>query len=177
MHGDFWPGNVLIDSAGACHATESGAGDEGVRVTGVVDWENAHAAGLPDVDLMHWWLATRPVELGAAVRQALADPGAVRRGLAELSISLPNPQIALEHVVLLTWLGHVTAGMDRTSADHLGRVWLARNVKPILQLLAGSEPVGPDPVGPRVERDLVTAPAWHTDRSPSGPGSAPNQLS
>ena len=50
--------------------------------------------------------------------------------------------------MLLTWLGHVTAGMDRTSADHLGRVWLARNVKPILQLLAGSEPVGPEPVGP-----------------------------
>jgi hypothetical protein len=83
-----------------------------------------------------------------AVLQALADPDAVRRGLAELSISLPNPQIALEHLVLLTWLGHVTAGMDRTSADHLGRVWLARNVKPILHLLAGSEPVGPDPVGP-----------------------------
>jgi hypothetical protein len=118
-----------------------------------VDWENAHADGLPDVDLVHWWLATRPVELGVAVRQALADPDAVRQGLAELSISLPNPQIALEHVVLLTWLGHVTAGMDRTSADHLGRVWLARNVKPILQLLAGPEPVGPervasDPVGP-----------------------------
>ena len=138
-------------------------------MTGVVDWENAHAAGLPDVDLMHWWLATRPVELGAAVRQALADPSAVRRGLAELSISLPNPQIALEHVVLLTWLGHVTAGMDRTSADHLGRVWLARNVKPILQLLAGPEPVGPEPVGPRVERDLVTAPAAGTGGSlPSG---------
>ena len=113
-----------------------------------MDWENAHAAGLPDVDLMHWWLATRPVELGAAVRQALADPGAVPPTSGGAVDHLPNPQIALEHVVLLTWLGHVTAGMDRTSADHLGRVWLARNVKPILQLLAGPEPVGPDPVGP-----------------------------
>ncbi|HVK36279.1 MAG TPA: phosphotransferase, partial [Microlunatus sp.] len=148
VHGDFWPGNVLVHPVGGAAPTESGEGDEGLRVTGVVDWENAHAAGLPDVDLMHWWLSTRPVELGFAVLQALADPDAVRRGLAELSISLPNPQIALEHLVLLTWLGHVTAGMDRTSADHLGRVWLARNVKPILHLLAGSEPVGPDPVGP-----------------------------
>ncbi len=142
VHGDFWPGNVLVDPAG------SGSSGSGTRVTGVVDWENAHPGALPDVDLMHWWLATQPVELGVAVRRALADPGEVRRGLAELSITLPNPQLALEHVVLLTWLGHVTAGMDRTSADHLGRVWLARNVKPILQLLAGREPIGPEPIGP-----------------------------
>ena len=101
--------------------------------------------GLPDVDLMHWWLATQLVELGVAVRRALADPSEVRRRLAELSITLPNPQLALEHVVLLTWLWHVTAGMSRTSADHLGRIWLARNVKPILQLLASGATIGPIP--------------------------------
>ena len=102
----------------------------------MVDWENGTEDGLPDADLVHWWLAVQPVELGAAVRQALADPDGLRRRLAELSIVLPNPQLPVEHVVLLTWLWHVTAGMGRTEADHLGRVWLARNVKPILQLLA-----------------------------------------
>ena len=39
---------------------------------GMVDWENARPVGLPDTDLVHWWLAAQPVELGAAVRQALA---------------------------------------------------------------------------------------------------------
>ena len=71
MHGDFWPGNVLIDAA------DRRRGRTGAYASrGMVDWENAHAGGLPDVDLLHWWLATQPVELGAAVRQALADPEA-----------------------------------------------------------------------------------------------------
>ncbi len=143
VHGDFWPGNVLVEET----VGTDGAGVR-VRVTGLADWENAESDGLPDVDLVHWWLAAQPVELGAAVRHAVAHPGEVRRQLAELSITLPNPQLALEHIVLLTWLHHVTAGMGRTQADHLGRVWLARNVKPILQLLSGPEPVGPEPVGP-----------------------------
>ncbi|HYI53479.1 MAG TPA: phosphotransferase [Microlunatus sp.] len=142
VHGDFWPGNVLVEE------TVEADGGGGVRVTGLADWENAEPDGLPDIDLLHWWLATQPVELGAAVLDAVAHPAEIRRRLADLSITLPNPQLALEHVVLLTWLQHVTAGMDRTSADHLGRVWLARNVKPILQLLTGPAPVGPQPVGP-----------------------------
>ena len=77
----------------------------------------------------------------------VAHPAEVHRELAALAIELPNPQLALEHLALLTWLRHVSAGMGRTSADHLGRVWLARNVKPILQLLAGPEPIGPEPAG------------------------------
>ena len=163
VHGDFWPGNVLVEETASgvdpalgleSVGTATDGVDAEVRVTGLADWENAEPGGLPDVDLLHWWLATQPVELGAAVRHVVARPAEVRRRLAELSIDLPNPHIALEHLALLTWLRHVTAGMDRTSADHLGRVWLARNVKPILQLLAASEPIGPEPAarcagGPR----------------------------
>lgn len=135
VHGDFWGGNVMLDPAS-------------VRVTGLVDWENGGDDGLPDADLMHWWLASQPTELGTAVLSALADPAETRRELAELTSQLPdrdlpNPDLPIESVVLLTWLWHVTAGMSRTEADHLGRVWLARNVKPILQLLAGDTPVGP----------------------------------
>lgn len=183
VHGDFWPGNVLVEetaaetdpsvgrdlSVGAGPVGQDPAGTQAVvadpagsdapsagtqpvggadvRVTGLADWENAEPDGLPDVDLLHWWLATQPVELGAAVRHVVAHPADVRRELAALSIELPNPQLALEHLALLTWLRHVSAGMDRTSADHLGRVWLARNVKPILQLLADPEPIGPEPAG------------------------------
>ena len=132
VHGDFWSGNVLV--------TEGIGG--ALEVSGIADWENAEDGGLPDADLLHWWLAAQPVELGAAVRDVLVDPAGAERRLAESMITLPNPELAIEHVTLLTWLWHVTAGLQRTSADHLGRVWLARNVKPILQLLTDGAPIG-----------------------------------
>ena len=72
----------------------------------------------------------------------LVDPAGAERRLAASMITWPNPELAIEHVTLLTWLWHVTAGLQRTSADHLGRVWLARNVKPILQLLTDGAPIG-----------------------------------
>lgn len=122
-HGDFWPGNVLLTAAKG-----------GFRVTGLVDWENARTVGLPDVDLVHWWLAIQPHELGAAVWSALAEPEKSTRAFGELGVPLPNPDLPFETVVLLAWLWHVAAGLTRASAGHLHRVWLTRNVKPIVQL-------------------------------------------
>jgi len=165
VHGDFWSGNVLIEWEQGDSADVPGPGMEDdrdaarVRVTGLVDWENSVAQGLPDADLLHWWFAAQPVELGAAVRSALTAPRELSHRLADAGIDLPNPQLAVEHVVLLTWLWHVTAGMRRTSAEHLGRVWLYRNVKPVLLLLAdpsfgsgiGTAAVGPDPISPAGE--------------------------
>ena len=90
VHGDFWSGNVLV------RTTESGP-----EVTGIVDWENARRVGLPDTDLVHWWLAGQPVELGAAVRSALVTPAWASAELADLPVTLPNPQLAVEDTVLL----------------------------------------------------------------------------
>ena len=124
VHGDFWPGNVLVDRR-----------PDRPVITGIVDWENASSLGLPDSDLLHWWLAVQPVQMGAAVHRGLSRPDELRSRLAEDGIVLPNPALSIESVVLLTWLGHVTGGLDRTAADHLGQVWLARNVRPILALV------------------------------------------
>ena len=125
MHGDFWSGNVLIRS------TEAGP-----EVTGIVDWENARRVGLPDTDIVHWWLTEQPVELGAAVRRALATPVWAAAELAALPVRLPNPQLAIADIVLLTWLGHVGAGLARTTRNPLSPMWLARNVRPVMQRFA-----------------------------------------
>jgi O-antigen/teichoic acid export membrane protein len=129
VHGDFWPGNVLVGRGGPEQA--------GRRLSGIIDWENARRIGLPDTDLVHWWLSAQPGELGAAVRQALLAPELTAARLVESGADLPNPQLDLSAVVVLTWLGHVAAGLTRASANRLGRVWLARNVKPVLRLAAG----------------------------------------
>jgi aminoglycoside phosphotransferase (APT) family kinase protein len=125
VHGDFWSGNVLVR-----------AGEAGPEVTGIVDWENADQVGLPDTDLVHWWLAGQPVELGAAVRHALDVPAWAGAELAALPVALPNPQLATEDTVLLTWLGHVSAGLARATRNSLSRVWVTRNIRPVLQCFA-----------------------------------------
>lgn len=129
VHGDFWPGNVLIED----HQQE-------VRVSGIVDWENASRVGLPDSDLMHWWLTTQPGQLGSVVLRALENPAAVREGLASLGVKLPNSGLEIEHVVLQTWLGHVSAGLSRASNNRVGLVWLARNVAPVVRWFGADYP-------------------------------------
>jgi hypothetical protein len=127
VHGDFWAGNVLIRSA-----------DAGPEVTGIVDWENARRVGLPDTDVVHWWLTAQSVELGAAVCSALATPEWASGQLAALPVTLPNPQLAIVDTVLLTWLGHVSAGLARATRNPLSPVWVARNIRPVVQHFATS---------------------------------------
>ena len=123
VHGDFWTGNVLL-----------GPTPSHPRVTGIVDWENANPNGLPDADLVHWWLAAQPGQLGDAVCKALGDPDSIRTGLAALGAVMPNNDLKIEHVVLLAWMGHVSAGLSRASTNQLGVVWQARNVAPVIRL-------------------------------------------
>ncbi|WP_170133213.1 phosphotransferase [Arthrobacter livingstonensis] len=129
VHGDLWPGNVLLRGE-----------PETPQVSGIVDWENARAIGLPDTDLVHWWLTAQPCELGDAVLAALENPESVRSGLARLGVTLPNCDLEIEHVVLQTWLWHVDAGLTRASTNRVGLVWLSRNVGPVMRLFETDNP-------------------------------------
>ena len=37
--------------------------------------------------------------------------------------------------MLLTWLGHVSAGLARATRNPVSPMWVARNIRPVLQLL------------------------------------------
>ncbi len=122
-HGDYWLGNVLLDSS----AHEP-------RVTGIVDWENSREAGLPEVDLAHFWLSMQRSGLAGGVLMA------VMRGpfadLLDMSDNdLPNPGLPAGLVVTLAWLAHVADGLQRSSQFALGRVWLRENVIDALDVL------------------------------------------
>ncbi len=125
IHGDLWPGNTLF----------AGQGDH-AQVSGIVDWENAQRAGLPDTDLLHWWLAIQPKELGDAVLSALQDQAGLDADLAGWDISLPNRALGVENLLVLTWLMHVSAGLSRASTNRVGKVWLAKNVIPVIKALS-----------------------------------------
>ena len=120
IHGDFWPGNMLIS---------------GSAVTGVVDWDQAEPHQLPLQDLLHLSLFTVRVrerrELGDVVVRCLRD------GLADVT-GVPRPQLDgwlgdLSHTsaVLLFWLRHVSLYI--ASGGHGdNRNWVRRNVHNVL---------------------------------------------
>jgi O-antigen/teichoic acid export membrane protein/aminoglycoside phosphotransferase len=124
VHGDYWLGNILM-----------GPDSETVEVTGIVDWENARRVGLPDCDIIHLWLTSQPGELGVTVRRAVLSPDSVNSAVGGLGMSRTNPQVPTGRLVLLAWLWHVTAELDRASRNQVGRLWLARTVKPVLKLM------------------------------------------
>ncbi|MEB8326832.1 phosphotransferase [Dietzia kunjamensis] len=128
-HGDFWPGNVLVSEA-----------DPPPVVTGIVDWENVMDPGLPDTDPVHWYLSTRPVDLGSAVCGALDDPGSLVRHFDSAGICLPNPHLGPESVVMLAWLWHVANTLTRSTRTGPGRLWVARNVHPVLRRFSSGAP-------------------------------------
>jgi O-antigen/teichoic acid export membrane protein len=132
VHGNYWGGNVLTTIT-----------PEGPRISGIIDWENATPWGIPDTDLVHWWLTNQPGELGAIVVEALANPEAVRSGLSGLGATLTNADVKTEHIILLTWLWHVSAGLTRASPNRMGLMWVARNVSPVVHLFDGKESHSP----------------------------------
>jgi hypothetical protein len=125
IHGDYWLGNVLL-------SRDSGT----VEVTGIVDWENARLDGLPECDLIHLWITSQPGELGSTVRGAVLSPETVQDAMRRLPVPWSNPQLSASSLVLLTWLWHVTAELQRASRNRVGRLWVARSVKPVLKLLS-----------------------------------------
>lgn len=128
-HGDYWPGNVLVT-------------DELPRpvITGIVDWENVLDPGLPDADMVHWYLSTRPGDLGSAVSSVLDDPGPLVRHFDSVGICRPNPHIDPELVVMFAWLWHVANTRTRSTRNGPGRIWVARNVHPVLRRFNSDSP-------------------------------------
>lgn len=124
VHGDYWLGNVLRERAGGT-----------VTVTGIIDWENARPVGLPECDLIHLWLSSQAGDLGMAMRRALLSPNTLQAEIDALVGTWRNQQLSTAHLVLLTWLWHVTDELQRASRNRVGPLWLARNVKPVLKLV------------------------------------------
>ena len=122
-HGDCWVGNSLVR-----------IGARGIEVGALVDWEDSRHDGLPDTDFAHLWLTAQGEHIGRSVIDVLRSPDPVPL-YTDLGIAAPNPLLPVEVSVLLAWLGHVAAGLERASRFSLGRIWLAHNVEPVLRAL------------------------------------------
>jgi aminoglycoside phosphotransferase (APT) family kinase protein len=128
VHGDLWPGNLLVDQR-----TE--------RINGIVDWDAAATPELPQHDLLHLALYTRPApvgrELGVFVAAHLrGEPWHDdQRGLLERGGGLTGAGgISERHMLLLYWLRRAAAHARQQGARRglRYRVWERRNVDPVM---------------------------------------------
>jgi O-antigen/teichoic acid export membrane protein/aminoglycoside phosphotransferase (APT) family kinase protein len=137
LHGDPSLDNLLFSPDGA-------------ELTGIVDWE-ASAVGLPECDVMILLLARRASaggEMGDQILDLLDNGWSdEERALLGTSWSV-NAHLRPTTLVLLTWLGHVTANLEKTERYRANRWWVRHNVERVLEALAGAgraaEALAPD---------------------------------
>jgi O-antigen/teichoic acid export membrane protein len=137
VHGDFCPGNILMSG-------------DGSSVDGIIDWDQARERGLPQLDLVHLLITTRMVveqrELGEVVTGLLRDLDwqAPERPLAR-AIAARDPSLAAptRTLVLLAWLQHVGANVDKAPRYARSRLWVRRNVDPVLAVVLRGRATAP----------------------------------
>lgn len=125
-HGDYHPGNILVDE-------ESGA------LSGVIDWADARPDGPCAVDSYLFVLTLRRQCEGRELGRIVAD--AVRRGgllpedralLAHSDVPPPGQESDEALLPLLTWLWHVAGNAAKSARYGRSRRWVAGNVVPVL---------------------------------------------
>jgi Ser/Thr protein kinase RdoA (MazF antagonist) len=121
-HGDYHPGNVLLDERAG-------------RVTGIVDWGEARADGPVAVDAATFVLMLRCLRTGADLGPVVA--GILRHGAldpadARLLAGQDAADAADLDFVLLAWLWHVAANVSKSPRYGRSRIWYRRAVAPVL---------------------------------------------
>jgi aminoglycoside phosphotransferase (APT) family kinase protein len=128
-HGDYWPGNLLIDQS-------TGA------IGGVVDWDRASADQVPLHDLLHLLAYTRKLqrrsELGDEIVSYLLPAAFDRyeRSLVNEAIErleLPASVKFFQAITLLYWLRFAATNLERYPAFQRDSRWLKNNVFLVLK--------------------------------------------
>ncbi|MEO7910341.1 MAG: aminoglycoside phosphotransferase family protein [Roseiflexaceae bacterium] len=128
-HGDFWPGNLLIQPA-----TEA--------IGGVVDWDRASADQIPLHDLLHLLAYTRKLqrrsELGDEIVSYLLpavfdkyERSLVKEAIEQLD--LPTSGEFFRAITLLYWLRFAATNLSRYPAFQRDSRWLKNNVFLVLK--------------------------------------------
>jgi aminoglycoside phosphotransferase (APT) family kinase protein len=127
IHGDFWPGNLLVRPDGT--------------LGGIVDWDAAAPVGLPLHDLLHLLLftrrLTRRLELGRIVAEQLRAPVWTAHERRVLEADHAAGALPDRASLLLYWLHHAAAHTRQQHGARSARyrVWWLRNVEPVLAAL------------------------------------------
>jgi|GEM_PF-2480597 len=128
VHGDYGPGNILM---GPDH-----------QVSGIVDWEFAHRADFPSLDVVTLLLTARMYvrrqELGRVVCDLLEAPnwsGTESALIGAAADAATWQTIGMDRVVLLCWLRHTASMIERASRYASRGLWLHTNIRMVLEAL------------------------------------------
>jgi aminoglycoside phosphotransferase len=127
VHGDFWLGNLLVTP-------------DGEAATGILDWDCAGEEEPHLLDLLHLVVYTRRLverrELGGVVRELLGGGSWSDRELSLLEssgTSVEKEADLTRAALLLCWLRHLAANLLQSDGYASNRLWLRRNVDPVLR--------------------------------------------
>jgi O-antigen/teichoic acid export membrane protein/thymidylate kinase len=129
IHGDYWPGNVLVSADGA-------------RATGIVDWDLAGPRQPPLHDAMDLILFARRIEqgrdLGILACSMLEDAGldpVEEQVIRTVGLGWPADEAGIRIAVVLAWLRHV-GSVAGVSGHGQNPWWVRRNLDPVLRIPA-----------------------------------------
>jgi O-antigen/teichoic acid export membrane protein/aminoglycoside phosphotransferase (APT) family kinase protein len=122
-HGDFYPGNVLADTAG---------------VSGIISWSRARAADLVALDLVFWLVTMsagqQPRSFGARVAAGLNRSWTIEE--SRLIGPVVDEPVTRRTLVLLAWLRHVASNLEKSDRYATSMLWAHRNISPVLRLMS-----------------------------------------
>lgn len=128
IHGDFWPGNLLVQQCG--------------EIVGVVDWERSMSDELALHDLMHLLLFTRKqvhkwgeADVIAAMSKSINWSPEERTLLEDAQEAMPCAPVDERTAVLLYWLRHTAATLALLPEYAYNRDYLADNIEAVLRRL------------------------------------------
>ena len=129
VHGDLWPGNILISP-------------DDLTVTGILDWEAAWPEEMPRLDILNLLISTRMIlqgeELGEVIVKLVRHETWLPYEHALLDQSLagtPGDRMDMRSMVLLHWLRHVSANLYKSNRYAKNKLWIAKNVEAVLECL------------------------------------------
>jgi hypothetical protein len=122
-HGDLWEANLLTD---------------GDRLTGIVDWDTWHPAGVPGTDLLHLFATQMRLKSKKEMGEVWLDRPWLNPEFAEVSRRYwtsvgidPTPDV-LEAIGFAWWASYVAAAMTRHAHLPGPGQWGRRNVDVVL---------------------------------------------
>jgi hypothetical protein len=122
-HGDLWAGNVLAKDG---------------RLTGVLDWDAWHPAGVPGADLLHYVAAGIALSSSLSLAELLLErPWRARpfREVAPLlwqALGIDADEQVLQVVGVAWWAGQMAQDLVRNPVNADDEDWVARNVEPLM---------------------------------------------